>query len=134
MNEKRRKLLVILLLLSFQFLYLEWAGGNKMFVFNVEADLIANLKSKYKSFAHPFIFVPILGNLLLLISLVNKRYKILLTVLGIAGLGVLGIMILLISVISWNSKMLSAVFPFVIFTYLLLRYLLQLRKASCNIS
>lgn len=132
MNEKRRKLLVILLLLSFQFLYLEWAGGNKMFVFNVEADLFRNIRSNLKSFAHPFIFIPLIGNILLALSLFASGNRVLLTVFGITGLGLLGIMLLLISMLSLNLKMLAAALPFMIIVFLLLRYLQQLRK-SCNI-
>jgi len=53
--------------------YLEWAGNNHLFLFQAEADIIKKLITDPKSVMHPFILLPIIGQVLLLITLFKKH-------------------------------------------------------------
>lgn len=98
------------LLLSFLICYLEWAGGNSGFLFQFEYSVFST-NANQNTFAHPLIFIPLLGQLLLLISVFypNKR----LTLFGIILLSVLVLVILLVGVLSFNLKIILSTIPFI---------------------
>jgi hypothetical protein len=58
-----------LLVLTSLFGYLEWGGENQIFLFQAEMELIRKLAIDPMAAAHPFTLVPLLGQMLLLITL-----------------------------------------------------------------
>jgi hypothetical protein len=69
----RRKTLNLLLVLTSLLGYLEWGTGNKMFLFQGELLIITKLFSNPESVIHPFILLPLFGQVLLIITLFQKQ-------------------------------------------------------------
>ncbi len=67
------KWLIILLLLAFLIIYLEWGKGNSMFVFQMEYEILAGKTDTKNVFMHPLVAIPFIGQLLLLFSLFQKQ-------------------------------------------------------------
>lgn len=99
-------------LLSSFFGYLEWGKEQSSFLFQVERDLLFGALGNTNSFSHPMILLPILGQLLLLISLFPIQKRKWFFVCGFVGIGLLMFMILLSGALSLNVKIVSSVLPF----------------------
>ena len=93
--------------------YLEWGRDNAMFLFQGEAEILRRLFTDPMSVAHPFVLLPLFGQIILLISLLPSVPHRLLTYLGIAGLGLLLGLICFIGVITLNWKVFLSTLPFI---------------------
>ena len=107
----RLRLLKLAILLSFLICYLEWGTDKSGFIFQFEYEIIAENKLT-DSITHPFIFLPLLGQLLLIISVIVKNPHRRLTALGIVMLSLLVLMILLVGILSLNFKIIASTVPF----------------------
>jgi hypothetical protein len=104
-----KRFLPLCIFLSFLIGYLEWGGGNSGFIFQLEYD--AFTKDFHQgAFLHPFILLPLIGQVLLLVSLFVQNRK--LIIAGIIFLSVLMLMILLVGVLSLNLKIIASTLPF----------------------
>lgn len=108
------KILILLIILSSFFGYLEWGKDSKMFLIEGEIDIISKLFSNPGSVLHPFIILPLLGQALLIITLFQTKSGKTLSLLGISFIALLILMITFISVISLNYKMFLSTIPFII--------------------
>ena len=120
----KAKILNALLIVTSLLGYLEWGGGNNILLFQGEADIILKLFTNPKSVAHPFILMPLLGQLLLLLTIFQKTPSRILTYIGIGSLGLLLGFMFIIGIISMNFKILLSTIPFLItaiYTVLYLR-------------
>ena len=116
----KSKIINLGLFLSFLICYLEWAGGNSGFIFQLEYSVFA-LNANQNTFTHPLILIPLIGQLLLLISVFYPNKK--LTLLGIILLSVLVLIILLVGILSLNIKIIASSLPFIaIATFFLVNY------------
>ena len=106
-----KKLLNLLLILTFQFGYLEWGGGNSQFVFQAEADVFRKAISGFENVLHPLILLPYAGILILLYTLFQKEPGKRLTYIGICCLSLLMLVLFLIGVLG-NIKVLLSTLPF----------------------
>lgn len=113
-SSAKRKILNLLLVLSFQVGYLEWGGSNSSFIFRAEWDIIRKAASAPEAFLHPFILIPLCGLLLLLVTLFQKDPSRKLTLAGLACLSVLMLFLFFIGVIALNAKIVCAAIPFLI--------------------
>lgn len=121
------KVLVFLLICTSLIGYLEWGGNNKMFLFQAEGDIIYKLFTNPRSVIHPFILLPMLGQVLLGFALFQNKPNKKLIYSGIACLGLLLGFMFLIGLFSLNFKIVLSTLPFVltaIFT------IFQLRKVN----
>ncbi len=119
----KAKILNSLLLVMSLIGYLEWAGNNHIFLIQAEVEIFFKLITEPKSVAHPFILLPIIGQVLLLISLFQKTPHKALTYSGIGALGILLAFMFLIGVISLNFKILFSTIPFlVVAIYTIIHY------------
>lgn len=109
----RLKLLNLGLILSSLLGYLEWGGGNSMFLLQGEAEVISKLFTEPLSVIHPFTLMPLAGQLSLLFTLFQKNPGRWLTLVGIAFLGLLLVFIFLIGLLGLNPKMAASTVPFV---------------------
>jgi len=116
-----KKLLNACLLLSSCIGYLEWGKGNFAFLFQVEYELLFGSKDS-QNFLHPFVLVPLLGQLLLLVTLFQKVPARALTYTGLASLSLLILFIFLIGALTPNFRMLLSTLPFIITGIMVLRY------------
>lgn len=123
------KILNLFLILTSLIGLLEWGKDNHMFLFQAEAEIIGKLFTDTKSVLHPFILMPLLGQVLLLVTVFQKRPNKILTIVGMSGLSLLLLLMLLIGVMSANYEMILYALPFLIVAILTIRQILLERKA-----
>jgi hypothetical protein len=116
-----KKLLTFLSLLSFQLGYLSWGKGQTLFIFQGEAEIIRKGIANPMSVLHPFILVPFLGQLLLIITLFQKEPSKTLTFIGLGCLSMLMLMLLFIGVSVPDGKIFISALPFFVVAVLILR-------------
>lgn len=110
--EVNPKLPNLLLIIFSLFGYLEWGQGQHSFLFQAEAELFAKLPTNPTEAIHPFTILPLLGQILLLITLFQKTPSKVLTYLGIGGIGLLLGMLLFVGILSGNWKIIGSTLPF----------------------
>lgn len=82
------------------------------FFFRAEAVIISKLIQSPADVVHPFTMLPLLGQILLIITLFQSKPGKKLTYTAIAFIGVLMIFILFTGIISMNLKVAVSVIPF----------------------
>ena len=123
----KSRLLNALLVISSLFGYLEWGQNNKMFLFQAEAEIVSKLFNHFASVMHPFTMLPLLGQVILLITLFQKRPNKKLTYIGIGGIGILLTLMFVIGCISFNFKILFSTIPFLTLGFFTIRYHWKMR-------
>ncbi len=113
-GEMKTKLLNLALILTSLVGYLEWGGGNAMFLVQGEFDIIVKLFTNPSSALHPFTLLPLVGQLLLVATLFQQRPSRWLTFLGMAGIGVLLLFMFVIGLMSLNLKVAGSTMPFLV--------------------
>ncbi len=116
-----KKILNLCLLFSSLLGYLEWGGGQHSFLGQAEYELLFG-SSTTDNFAHPFVLIPLAGQLLLFITLFQKTPSRILTYTGLASLSLLLLFIFAIGIMGMNFKMIASVIPFIVFGILVIRY------------
>lgn len=92
--------------------YLEWGGGNRMFLFQAEAEVFSRLFTDFGSVVHPLVLMPMIGQALLVFTLFQKSPNKALTLIGMLGVGSLLIVMLGIGMIISDLKMIISTLPF----------------------
>jgi hypothetical protein len=110
----KRKTLNGLAVLTSLFGYLEWGTDNRMFLFQGEMEVLGKLASDPLSAAHPFTLLPLLGQVLLLVTLFQREPSTWLTFIGFACLGLLLGFMFVIGLLSFNLKILVSAIPFIV--------------------
>lgn len=123
----KNKVLNLGLILTSLLGYLEWSGDSRSFLFQAELDVISKLFSNPTSAIHPFTILPLIGQLLLLLTLLQKTPSKILTYAGIALLGILLWFMLAIGLISLNFKITLSTIPFTIVVVLTIMYYIKKR-------
>ena len=124
------KILNFLLIITSLIGYLEWGGDNHIFLFQGEAEIVYKLFTNPGSVMHPFILLPLIAQILLLITLFQKSPGKKLTYISIAGLGLLLIFMFIIGLISFNFKILLSTIPFLIVVVLTIRHLRDMKTIN----
>lgn len=119
----KSKILNFLLILSSLFGYLEWGGGNHMFLFTAEKEIVTKLCIDPKSVIHPFILFPLIGQVLLMITLFQKKPSKTLTYIGMSMLGVLLLFMLFAGILGFNLKIICSTLPFLLFAVIAFFYI-----------
>lgn len=109
-----RKLLNTLLILSSMIAYLEWGSNNSMFLIEGELEVLEKLFSDPLSVLHPFTVIPLLGQVLLTITLFQKVPGKKLTYAGLICISLLLVLVFIIGIISLNYKTILSTLPFMI--------------------
>ncbi len=117
----KAKLLNLILVLTSLLGYLEW-GDNQMFLAEIEADLLLKLFKDPLSVLHPFTLLPLIGQLLLVITLFQKTPNKILTYLGMVGIGILFLFMVFVGIISKNAWISISALPFLITAIFVIRY------------
>ena len=115
-----KKLLNVLLILFSLILYLEWGTDNNAFLGQTEYELLF-VKRSMLSFMHPFVLVPLTGQLLLFITLFQKSPGKVLSYIGFGALSVLILFVFLIGLFGGNFKIAFSALPFLITGVLMMR-------------
>lgn len=117
----KNRLLIVLLLITSLFIYLEWGGDNSSFLFKLEFDVLGKLISNPVSVLHPFVMFPLLGQMLLLIALFFNSPGKWLLFAGIVFLSLLPAVILLVGLLSVNIKILLSLLPYLVVLILVVK-------------
>ncbi len=107
-----QKLLNFLIMLTSLFGYLEWGTQSRSFLYEAEWELLQKLFTDPLAAAHPLTLLPLLGQLVLLITLFQSKPDKRLTYVGIICLGLLLGMITFIGFLRVEVKMLASTLPF----------------------
>lgn len=121
------KKIILGLFVSSFFGYLEW-GNQSQFIAEIEFNLLIKITQTVEAFIHPFILLPLLGQIVLLISFLLPKPKIWLVIIASSGIALLFLMLLLIGILNSNLKMTCGSFPFLVFYSLLVT-----RRKSLNL-
>ncbi len=124
------KVLIILAILSSLFGYLEWGGENHSFLYEIEFEIIGTLFSDPASVIHPFIVIPLIGQILLFVSLFQKKPN---SIVVYSGLGCLTLLLgfmLFIGALETNLKIIISTLPFLVVSAFII---LEVRKSTDNI-
>lgn len=116
------KVLNILLILSSLCGYLAWGGNQHIFLYKAEVEILSKLLTNPTSVLHPFTILPMLSQLLLLITLFQKTPSKILSYWSIAGLGLLMGFMFIIGIISLQYKIVISTIPFIIISILAIKH------------
>lgn len=105
---------ILLLLLSSLIGYLEWAGGNNGFLFELEALVLQKLWSDPMAVLHPFTILPMLGQVLLLVTLFQKKPSKALFISGLVCLSTIMVLLFVIGLLTMKWKIIACSLPFLI--------------------
>ena len=125
------KLYLLVLLISSFFVYLSWSVTESAFLFEMEADILSKLFTKPLSVLHPFIVIPFIGQVLLLISLIRKNPNYSIIKLGIGSLLLLIGFIFIIGLLSLQLAIIVSTIPFISLAALIF---ITLKKDKKNIT
>jgi hypothetical protein len=107
-----KKPFILLLLLTSLFGYLEWGGGNSQFLFQMEAEVLKKLWTNPKEALHPFTVLPLIGQILLLVALFQKKPRPGMVFTAAMCIGLLLAFVLAIGLMSKNWKVIACSVPF----------------------
>lgn len=123
MNVQKLKLYNLGVVLASLIGYLEWGGNNSSFLFQGEYEVLSKLFTDPVSVIHPFTLIPMVGQVLLLVTLVQRRPGRLMSYSGIGCLGLLLGFMFLIGLVGMRFKILLSTLPFWILAVLSIREL-----------
>ncbi|WP_223034791.1 hypothetical protein [Hanstruepera marina] len=116
------KIFIFCLILFSLFGYLQWGDNNHIFLFQAEIEIIQKLFQDPGSVIHPLTLLPLIGQVLLLILLFQKKPSKLLIFIGMGGIGLLFLLMLFVGLIGLNIKIILSTLPFLIICVLIIRY------------
>jgi type IV secretory pathway VirB6-like protein len=120
------RILNLLVLLTSMLGYLQWGTDQSSFLFQAEWEVLRKLFTHPIEALHPFTVLPMLGQILLLVSLFQAKPSKVLTFLGIGGIGLLLVLLFFIGLISLNFPILGSVIPFMVVAFFAIR--IQMRS------
>ena len=116
----RLRFLLAGLFLSFLICYLEWAGNNSGFIFQLEYQIFEKAFNG-SSILHPLIIIPFIGQMIILVSIFLPKPNKKLILFGTISLGILVLMILLVGILSTNIRIVLMTIPFFVFAFLVIK-------------
>lgn len=105
-----QRLINIALFVSSLICYLEWPN-NSGFLFQMEYEVFGKALQG-TSVMHPLIILPLIGQIILLITIFQKTPGKVLTLIAIGLLGLLIVMIFIVGIFGLNVKILASTIPF----------------------
>jgi hypothetical protein len=105
--------------------YLAWGNNQHVFLYQVEWDIISKLVSDPSSVMHPLVLLPLLGQLLLMITVFSKHPGKIVLLTGLGCIAILFLMMLLVGLLSSNMKIILFSIPYLIVALITLWYNLK---------
>jgi hypothetical protein len=103
--------------------YLEW-GNQKTILGIIEYQLLFEKSFAQETFLHPFVIIPLMGQIALLFMFFAEHPRFWSVLLAASGVGLLFLMLLLVGIISTNFKIIISTLPYLSF----LAYFILKRK------
>jgi hypothetical protein len=126
----KSKVFNLLLILTSLIGYLEWGIDNTSFLFQAEGEIIIKLFTDPISAVHPFTLIPLAGQIILFITLFQKKLNSFLTFTGMASIGILLIFMFAIGLMGLNYRILLSTIPFLVVAVLTVRHHKQIKRAE----
>ncbi|MDX1903318.1 MAG: hypothetical protein SFU27_04095 [Thermonemataceae bacterium] len=115
--------MIFLLVLTSLMGYLEWGATKKgAFLWEVESELMSKVFISPASLLHPFVILPLIGQVILIIALFQSKPSKLVITIAAAFLALLLGFMLFIGMISLNYKIVSSTLPFFFVLMWVIRY------------
>lgn len=111
---QQKKILNLLLIICSLCGFLEWGKNDHMYLFQAEAEIMGKLFTNPGSVTHPFILLPLAGQLILLFTLFQKIPNKFLTIIGVGFLGLLLGFMFIIGIIGMKYKIVISTLPFLL--------------------
>lgn len=124
---RNKRLVNLLVVVTFFLGYMEWGTNNRAFVFNAAAALYNSLPNDLEGFLNPFVLIPLAGLIVLVITFFQAPPNRKLSLIGLACLGVFMVFLFFIGLTSLNIRIIVSTLPFLACAFLGLR--LNWRKA-----
>lgn len=118
----KARILNILLILTSLFGYLEWGGNNHLFLYQAELDIVIKLINDPSSVMHPFILLPLIGQIILIATIFQQKPNKVLTYTGIGCLAILLVFMFIIGTLSINFKIILSSVPFITIAFYTIIY------------
>ncbi len=118
----KAKLFNVLLIITSLLGFLKWGHDHQMFLFQIEAEIFSKILKDPLSVAHPFVLLPAIGQILLLVTLIQKQPSKTFTYIGIGGIGILMLLIFLIGCLTADGMILFSSVPFLTVAYFTIQY------------
>jgi len=107
------KFYLLALMISSFFVFLSWSKTSSAFLFQMEYEIISKLFTNPLAALHPFTIIPLLGQILLLISLFQKTPNVVLLKIGIGCLLFLIGFVLIVGLLSRRISIIVSTLPFI---------------------
>ena len=120
-----KKLVNLGLFLSFFLCYLEWGGGQSIFIAQAAYELVFVQGLSWNTALHPVILSCILGMSALLYSVVVNKPNRWVNVLGVVLLSVVVFIFFLAGALSGNVRMIGSNLPFLVLAGVFFRLILK---------
>lgn len=104
--------------------YLEW-GNQKTILGIIEYQLLFEKSFAQETFLHPFVIIPLMGQIALLFMFFAEHPRFWSVLLAASGVGLLFLMLLLVGIISTNFKIIISTLPYLSF---LIYFILKRKK------
>lgn len=118
--KKKLNILLLLLLATSLIGYTEWGKNQSAFIFQMEYELFFGSKGNLNNLAHPLIFLPLTGQLILIYSLATKRLQKKVIITGASAIFFLLFVFFSVGILTQNSKIIASSLPYLtVYCYLL---------------
>lgn len=111
----KTKLLNLGLILSSFLAYFEWGDGYHSFLIEMELEIFSKFIQDPISVLHPFTVIPFIGQVLLIITLFQKKPNRMLSLSGLAAISMLLLLVTFIGLLGMNFRIFLSTLPFLIF-------------------
>lgn len=108
----RNKLLLLALFFSTFIGRLEWGTDQQSFLGQLELEILSKLWADPASVMHPFVILPLFGQLLLLVIILRRVSPYWLMILAVGGVGLLYLFLFFIGIIGLRWTILLSTVPF----------------------
>ena len=122
------KVLILLAVLSSFLGYLQWGKNQHSFVFENEFELLSKLPGNASTFTHPFVLLPFLGQLILILTLFKKKPHSFIIYIALGSIGILYLMILFVGFMGAGVLTALSAIPFLVISFIIVRFLFKNRK------
>ena len=94
--------------------YLEWGEGSHQFIYQIEGEVLGKIFTDITSVLHPFVILPLIGQMLLLYTVIRPKSKSWILYTGIGGIALLYSFMLFVGFLTGNPKIIISTLPYLI--------------------
>ncbi len=127
-----KRFINICLFMAFLMGYLEWGKNRHAFIFQIETEILIKGFTDFKSIFHPLILIPFAGQLMILVTIFQKKISRVVSLAGLACLSTFMILLFIIGLLTLNFKVTGSTIPFMIAGIFVLKYHWKKKKLQMN--